>query len=94
MQPIKYGLTAAAFDDGKRGAQIVEAVSKIVPKWRSFFHTPPTDTALVSRAHNSRRGPTSKTEAPEVNTHKEIWPIATDYETGVCSLLRKSKKAA
>ncbi len=77
-------LATAAYDDGKRGQQIVDAVSKIVPKWRSFFDTRPTDTALISRAHNSRCGATAKTEAPEVNPHKKaIWPIAKrDYKAG------------
>lgn len=77
-------LATAAFDDGLRGAALVEAVSSIVPRWRSLFETPPTDTALISRAHKSRRGPTSETEAPEVNMYKKaIWPIAKrDHNSG------------
>lgn len=77
-------LATAAWDDGKREAQIVEAVAAIVPRWRSYFDKPPTDRALVMRARNSRCGPTRKREAPEVNVHKkEIWPMAKrDYRSG------------
>jgi hypothetical protein len=90
------GLGTAAWDDGKRGKHIVEAVTAIVPRWRSWFDTPPTDRALSMRAHNSRCGPTSKTEAPEVSAHKKpVWPIAKrDYKAGVCSLPHKRKRAA
>jgi hypothetical protein len=85
-------LATAAWDDGKRGEELVEAVSKIVPKWRSFFGTPPTVTAVVSRAHHSRCGVTSKTEAPEVNAKKKaIWPIAKrDYKAGKRSFSLKA----
>ncbi|MGY4166343.1 hypothetical protein [Bradyrhizobium sp. USDA 4529] len=84
LRAYTSGLATAAWDDGKRGTALVEAVSKIVPRWRAFFDTPPTDGALLMRAHNSRCGPTSKTEAPEVNVHKkDIWPIAKrDYKAG------------
>lgn len=90
------GLGTAAWDDGKRGKHIVEAVTAIVPRWRSWFDSPPTDRALMMRAHNSRCGPTSKTEAPEVSVHKKaVWKIAKrDYKSGVCSLPRKRKWAA
>jgi hypothetical protein len=89
-------LATAAFDDGLRGAGLVEAVSSIVPKWRSLFETAPTDTALISRAHNSRCGPTSETEAPEANVHKKaIWPIAKrDYKAGKRSFMLDVKRAA
>lgn len=77
-------LATAAWDDGKRGRQLVEAVTAIVPRWRSWFDTPPSDSALINRAHHSRCGPTAKTEAPEVSQHKKaIWPIAKrDYKAG------------
>ncbi|MBR0994161.1 hypothetical protein JQ580_25905 [Bradyrhizobium japonicum] len=77
-------LATAAWDDGKVEAEITEAVSAIVPRWRSFFDSPPTDRALVMRARNSRCGPTAKTEAPNVSPYKKkIWPIAKrDYRAG------------
>ncbi|MGF6430374.1 hypothetical protein [Bradyrhizobium sp. Pha-3] len=89
-------LATAAWDDGKRGSHLVEAVAEIVPKWRSFFDTPPTDVALMCRAHNSRCGPTSKTEAPEVNRHKKaIWPVAKrDYKARKFTFSEVAKKAA
>jgi hypothetical protein len=88
-------LATAAYDDGKRGMQIVYAVEDIAPWWHSAFDTEPSDTALISRAHNSRRGPTSKTEAPEVSVHKKpVWRMAKrDYKAGVCSL-RSERRAA
>jgi hypothetical protein len=71
-------LATAAFDDGKRGRELVEAVERIVPEWKSFFEVPPTDIALIGRAHNSRLMPS---EAPEVSKYnKGIWPVAQrDY---------------
>lgn len=89
-------LATAAYDAGKRGKELVEAVTRIVPKWRSLFVVPPSDSALINRARNSRRGPTSKTEAPEVSPRKKaIWPVAKrDYKTGKCTLPRTEKKVA
>ena len=88
-------LATAAWDDGKREAQIVEAVSTIVPRWRSFFDKSPTDRALAMRARNSPRGPTAKTEAPEGNVHKKgIWPIAKrDYKAGKRTFMLERKRA-
>lgn len=88
-------LGTRAYDDGKRGKQIVEAVTAIVPRWRTWFDTPPTDRALMMRAHNSRCGPTSETEAPEVSPYKkEVWPMAKrDYKAKICSLPPMKKKA-
>jgi hypothetical protein len=89
-------LATAAYDDGKRGKQIVAAVANIVPDWKSFFEVPPSNGALINRAHNSRCSPTSKTEAPEVSKHKKsVWPMAEkDYRLGVCSLRERGRRAA
>jgi hypothetical protein len=50
---------------------------------------------LISCAHNSRRGPTSKTEARDVSPIKKaVWPIAKrDYMTGVCTMVREERSA-